>query len=226
MTDANTKPDLTLLRDPAAIWPDPMDCPDWPLLAGGERKSLRPTREEAEGALANHIEALHGAGATLRPPTKGETEAAIARYFQVREPGTGGGSSGRFDALGYQGLRKALSDTWGHSSRIIESTHIRGYLRKLDAEEEQANSIRVRRDEGQLKARVSRYTSIRGERLAELDKLKEAEERHLQMLADQRAHARCVEVRRQLRIGYADAKAAANDLGIDVPDLPELRYDD
>ncbi len=225
MSDTIAKPDLTQLRDPAVLWPDPMDCPEWPLAAGGERQSLRPTRDEAQGALANHIDALHGADATLRPPSKAEIEAAIARYFQVREPGSGGGSSGRFDTLGYEGLRKSLSDTWGHSSRIIDATHIRGYLRKLDAENEQANALKVGRDERQLKARVSRYTSIRGDRLAELEQLKAAEERHLQTIADQRAHARSVEVRRQLRIGHADAQAAAKDLGIDVPDLPNLRYD-
>lgn len=225
MTDA--KPDLTLLRDPAAIWPDPMDCPEWPLSASSAaiNYGLRPTREEAEGALANHIDALHGADAILRPPTKPEIEAAIARYFQVREPGSGGGSSERFDMLGYQGLRKSLADTWGHSSRIIDATHIRGFLRKLDAEEEQDKALKVGRDERQLKARVSRYTSIRGERLAELDTLKAAEERHLQTIDDQRAHARCVEIRRGLRIGFADASTAAKDLGIDVPDLPELRQD-
>jgi len=52
MTDQKPLPDLTLLRDPADIWPEPTDCPDWPYSTGGSRQGLPPTREDAEATLA------------------------------------------------------------------------------------------------------------------------------------------------------------------------------
>lgn len=226
-TDTKQKamPDLTQLRDVEQIWPEPNDCPDWPYSSGGERRGFIPSRENAEATLANHIDALHGRDAVLRKPTKGEVEAAISRYFSPREPGTGSGKMARWDALGFTGLNKAASDYEGFAARIVESTHIRGYLRKLDAQAEVGEALQTERAERALKARVSQYTRVRDDHLSEIDRLAEAEARHLQAEADKLAHARCVELRRTLRIRYADAEGAAKELGATVPELPELRYD-
>ena len=225
MTDQKALPDLTLLRDPADIWPEPTDCPDWPYSTGGSLQGLPPTKEDAEAVLANHIAALHGKDATLRKPTKAETEDAISRYFSVIEPGVGSGKIARFTALGYAGLNRALSDSGGFASRIVESTHIRGWLRKLDAAEEQNKTLQAGRDERQLQGRLHRYKTICDSHVAELSELSEAEERHLQAKADMLAHARCVELRRTLRARHADAEAAAREMGVDAPELPELRHD-
>lgn len=225
MTEQKPLPDLTLLRDPADIWPEPADCPDWPYSTGGSRQGLPPTREDAEATLANHVDALHGKDAMLRKPTKAETEEAISRYFSAVEPGVSSGKIQRFAALGYPGLNRALSDSGGLSSRIVESTHIRGWLRKLDAAEEQNKTLQADRKERQLKGRIIGYKKICDSHLPELSELSEAEERHLQAKADALSHARCVELRRTLRARHADAEAAAREMGIDGPELPELRHD-
>lgn len=218
-------PDLTRLRDPASIWPDPHDCPDWPYSQRGERRGFIPSRDNAEATLANHIEAMHGKDAVLRAPNKAEIEAAMGRYFTAREPGTSSGKVIRWDALGFKGLNKTTADFEDFAARIVESTHIRGYLRKLDAQAELSEALQVDRNERALKAKVDQYTRVRDDHLSELDLLAEAEARHLQAEADKLAHARCVELRRTLRIRYADAESAATELGATVPELPELRYD-
>jgi len=225
MTDQKALPDLTLLRDPADIWPEPTDCPNWPYSSGGSRQGSPPTREDAEATLANHVDALHGKDATLRKPTKAEIEAAMSRYFSVIDPGVNSGKIARFAALGFPGLNRSLSDSGGFASRIVESTHIRGWLRKLDAAEEQNKTLQADRGERQLKGRLNRFKTICDSHVAELSELSEAEERHLQAKADLLAHARCVELRRTLRARHADAAAAAREMGVDVPDMPELRHD-
>ena len=227
MTEVTQKavPDLTQLRDPAALWPEPSDCPDWPYSVTGERSGDPPNRELAEARLANHIVALHGEDATLRAPTEAEIETAISRYFSPMEPGSRSGKSDRFEALGFAGLNKALSDNGGFALRIVESTHLRGWLRKLDAQAELGDAAQTERAERELKARVHRYTGVRDGHLSEINRLAEAEARHLQAKADKLAHARCVELRRALRISHADAEGAAKKLGTTVPELPEMRYD-
>lgn len=57
MGEPATKPttapqaDLTLTKDPAAIWPDALDCPDFPLQSRGAEFKPAWTREQAEGRL-------------------------------------------------------------------------------------------------------------------------------------------------------------------------------
>ena len=224
-TKQKAKPDLTQLRDPVALWPDPNDCPDWPYVSMGERRGDLPTREMAEAKLATHIAVMHGEDATLRTPTKAEVDEAVRRYFTVLEPGSRSGKTDLFEALGYAGLNTSSSDNGGFAVRIVESTHIRGWLRKLDASEALNKEMTAGRDQRQVRSRVTAYTGIRDEYLAELERLAEAENRHLQAKADALAHARSVELRRSLRVRFDDAQRAARELGESVPDLPELRYD-
>jgi len=162
----------------------------------------------------------------LRKPTKAETEDAISRYFSVIEPGVGSGKIARFAALGFPGLNSAVSDFKGFGSRIVESTHIRGWLRKLDAAEQQSEMLKADRDERQLKRRLNGFKTTCASHFPELSELSEAEQRHLQAKADALSHARCVELRRTLRAKHADAEAAAREMGVDAPELPELRHDE
>ena len=225
MSDQKAYPDLTLLRDPAALWPDATACPEWPFMMG-QMRDERPTREQAEAALEKCIAQLHPNGQLRRAPTQAEVEGAIVYYFRKREPGEGAGSTkyDYFDAMGYEGLAKGFEKPT-LAFCIVEATHLRGYLRKLDAEAEIAKENKARRDEDGLKVKVSRFEMMRGAHLAELDRLAEAEARHLQARADQMAHARCVELRRQLRLSHDDARAAARELGQPIDDLPEMRVD-
>lgn len=89
----------------------------------------------------------------------------------------------------------------------------------------QQKDLTTEREQRTVKSNITAYTGIRDEYLAELDGLAEAEARYLQAKEDALAHARCVELRRSLRIRYDSAQNAARKLGETVPDLPDLRYD-
>lgn len=72
---AEPKPDLTLLRDPAELWPNPEDCPD-----PGENY----TREWTEAQLRRAAQALNGPGLLRAPTDKERIEAE--EWLKRRDP--------------------------------------------------------------------------------------------------------------------------------------------
>ena len=223
-----TAVDLTLLRDPAAIWPEPGDCPNWPLMTDGDRGAQdRPGLEQAEARLADLMDILNPKDTPTRAPTKDEAEALTAQHFTKHEPQPGENLSKiqRWVDLGFAGFHPAGGMAGNKARQIAEGVHIRGYLRKLEALTAQSETLTTDRAERRLKARVAGYTGLIDSHTATLAKLAEAEARHLQTIEDRRAHERCVELRRTLRIRHADAIVAAVESGVDVPVLPDMRHD-
>ena len=223
-----TAVDLTLLRDPAAIWPEPGDCPDWPLMTDGNRGAQnRPGLEQAEARLADLMDILNPKDTPTRAPTKAEAETLTVQHFTKHEPQPGENLSKiqRWTDLGFAGFRPAGGMAGDKARMIAEGVHIRGYLRKLEALKAQSETLTTARAERRLKARVAGYTGLIDDHMTTLTQLAEAEARHLQMIEDRRAHERCIELRRTLRIRHADAIVAAAELGVDVPVLPDMRHD-
>lgn len=229
MTDTETMlaPDYSLLRDPAEIWPEPEDCPVYPTNAGGEVHGRgRYDKDEAEARLSYLIGLLGSSEGPFRAPTDAEKRAFMSRHFVIPEPGTNSGKMQRLARLGFGGLQTASGDLGRKAMAAVEAVHLRGYLRKLEAEAQQNEALTDDREKRKLKAVVTGFTAILGNHVAELNALAASEERHLQAKADALAHARCVELRRTLKIRYAAAEVAASELGQTIPDLPEMRADE
>ncbi len=212
--------DLTLLRDPVDIWPDPADCPDWPLSSGGDRRGVRVGREDAEARLAALRDLLNPRGMALRNPTEAEIAEALEKHFHALAPGEWGGSARRAQRLGFDGYRPILKDRVAPS--IMEAIHIRGYLRKLDAEEEaDERAGQIAQDRPHRRA-LDAYEAESKLLLPELESLLEAEARHLRAEADKKAWQRAEEIRRTLRARHSQAESAAHALNVKPPEAPTM----
>lgn len=224
----STAPDLTLLRDPAQVWPDPMTCPDWPLASGGDMLmgAARKTSAEASERLALLAQEINRPG-DHHAPKPAEIARIEAEYFRTVASGEGGGVVERFARLGFAGLRPKTGGTVGAVARqMAEAVHIRGYLRKLSHEVETAQETEAETFHRQHQRQIDGFKAALAEAGPELDRLAEAEERHLQRVADERAYRRGVELRRMVRIRHGQAVDAARALGVAAPDLPDMRADD
>lgn len=212
------RPDLTRIKDPAEIWPDPLDCPDWPLSSGSAIRDGAMTREHAAARLAAVETQLNPDGAELRKPNEADVEHVMTAHFRALNPGEGGGSSQRAAALGFEGWRPITVA----GNRILEAIHLRGFLRKMDAAAEAEVADAAATEAEAHRRKLARYETERQSGLAELEALAEAEARHLQHLADKAAWARSEDIRRALRIKHSTARKAAWALGEPEPSLPDL----
>ena len=213
--------DRTMILDPAELWPDPLDCPDWPYETGTRRYEGLRGRVGAEARLdmlARHLN--RGAsqdrngGLVLRAPTKAERDAMFARTFR-RE-------GARWYDLGLIDLAPADRVVEADAGVIVDAAHVRGYLRKLDALEAKAAEDKERREREQAQRAVDGYATALANGRTEIASLAEAVARHEQRIADERAFARAHSLKQTLSMGHFDAVQAARKLGIEPPPAPKF----
>lgn len=206
-----TTMDRTLILDPAELWPDPLSCPDWPIETATRRFEGQRGRAGAEAHL-ERLGAVLNRGGKLHKPSAEERAEAFARIFARH------GSD--FYRYGITDL-SALNRTVEEQARVaVDAAHVRGYLRKLDAQEARAAEQAQRRLVEDARKTLDRFNADVAARRAELTELAEAEARHKQREADERAARRCIEIRANLRHAHFPAVQAAGVLGVEAPAMP------
>ena len=122
--------DLTMVFDPAAIWPDPEACPDWPLTTDGYNRMHNPPRSlvEAQGSLSRLSRAMND-GKPATAPTEAQQAELQGRYFKARPSPTA--AHRVFDALGLTDIRAASPGVNSTAEQLVLACHLRGYIRKL-----------------------------------------------------------------------------------------------
>ncbi len=206
-----TTMDRTLILDPAELWPDPLSCPDWPIETATRRYEGQRGRAGAEAHL-ERLGAILNRGGKLHVPSAEERAEAFAQIFARH------GSD--FYRYGITGL-SALNRTVEEQARVaVDAAHVRGYLRKLDLQEAEAAEAEQRRLVDEARHQFDNFNASVAAGRAELTDLAEAEARHKQREADERAAARCVEIRRNLRHSHYPAVQAAGVLGVEAPAMP------
>ena len=214
---AKPKPDLTMTRDPVAIWPDAQDCPDYPLQVAGYQRSGALTRAEAEDRLRQFSGVLNGEG-PLRAPTDAERAAALERYFMpapkgFRLPGQEG-----LEARGFEGLIGAPGNR--HADLIAKAVHLRGYLRKLAEREERARQNAQDRQDSAARRKLDAWAGYIEGLEAEAKGLADGAARYRQFLADKGAFYRLMTLRGEVSEVLKEASAAAQELGETAPTMP------
>lgn len=212
--------DRTMTLDPAKLWPDALACPDWPVLNAVQVQhgQLITGRASAEQRLNTLAVKLNGGNyRNLRAPTPDEREAMQAETFKAGTP-----DNPRWDALGLGDLKPSQPTYRNLAELMVEAAHIRGYLRKLDAQEMKAAADRDRRGREQDQARVDSYAKQVERDTTELAELAEAVKRHEQRLADERAFRRASDLKNALIVGHSNAAQAAVRLGIEAPARPDF----
>lgn len=208
--------DLTMVLDPAELWPDVSQCPDWPYVPPTNRDHIprgRQAAEEALAALRRHL--THGA--PTRDPSPSEQAALRVEIF----------SSDRVENSwairhGIFGLGPR-SPTDRRPDAVVQAAHIRGYLRRLNHEADRAAVAKAHSDRSNAERKLSHAVISHAERLAEYQGLAEAAARHEQRLADERAFHRRNELRRHELPGAVEqARQAANTLGQEAPSFPPV----
>jgi hypothetical protein len=212
------RPDLTRVFDPAVLWPDPDACPNWP----GDHPELgRPSRgygtiQDAEAALEILFRNVNQTG-SVREPTNEDAAWCRNEYFQ-----SGNAIDFRWPSLGFGDLRPRP----GHGSipeLIVEATHIRGYIRKLEAKAKKQADADERYRLSSLQHKIDHYKQSEPRLLRELRELEKAERRYFQRVDDEKAAVRCANIRSHLEGAHRDAVSAASTLGVDPPIAPTLR---
>jgi hypothetical protein len=212
MTATRETIDLTLIFDPETLWPDPEQCPDWPIYESEMSRAMNSgaTRRHAADRLAALGLALHR-NKPARAPTKSEAQAAVDAHFV-----SGAAPNWRWGVLGFGQLRPSRI-TSEDADAIVQATHIRGWLRKLDAREARAAQSEADSKRRDLQRKIDFHADNAESRRAELATLAEAEARHLQRIEDEKAFCRAAEIRRLLQDGHANAVRAASELGVEPP---------
>lgn len=209
--------DRTRAFDETELWPAPLACPNWPLLYGDRRYDGDRGRLSAEARLTALGHALNRGTSKVRAPTMDERADIIGRWFR-----DGPTNIPDWLELGLKGLRPAGVLAEQECVLMVEAVHVRGYLRKLDAEEEHTKDIAAARKRREAQQRLDGYKTAVATGIAELAELAEAEARHKQRIADEQAAGRAHTLRQTLRHGHYDASQAATFLGVKAPDLPNL----
>jgi len=216
--------DLTLIFDPAEVWPDPDACPDWPLTPQQNAQGLGFVGLKAAGERLEHLQHVLGRSAPLAPPTDEEREALRRRYFveySADENNGQGRNVGPWSiSLGLRGVSWRDHTTESTARMIVEALHVRGYLRKLDAMAERHKVVAEDHKRRGLQQTLDAYPNQ--SLLDEYASLAEAAARHQQRLDDEKAFHRRAEIKRNFTFGYSAVTAAARELGVQPPPLPEL----
>jgi len=208
-----SNPDLTLILNPSEIWPEPSDCPAWPLASNKVSAAQNPpgSRHDAEQRLASLHKALNG-DKPVRAPTDDERHRLIERHF-TDEPLVAGysGSNWKYQTLGLPFIRDRVASDKA-PALIVEAAHVRGHLRHLAAKAEADENARAEAEEAKLKDQAENWPAREKAIRKELDSLAEAEARHQQRLDDEQAVFRANELRQQLSLGQRSADRAAAKL--------------
>ena len=209
--------DLTMMRDPVEIWPDPMDCPDYPLVLQGVNPDGPYSRDDAQDALRRLSGILNGKG-PLRAPTDVERAEALEQYFEPAKRGIRFPDQAAFGARGFAGLIPARGDK--RADLIARAVHLRGYLRKLDALAEQRAQAAQDRQDSAARRKVAAWAGYIAGLEAEAKGLADGAARYHQFLADKRAFYRLMTLRGEVSEVLKEATAAAAELGEDAPVMP------
>ncbi|WP_370310220.1 hypothetical protein [Sphingobium abikonense] len=216
--DEETAIDRTQILDCKQLWPDPLQCPDWPLEWNGPNSSRRYEGERgrrgAESRLEQLGQFLNRGGGNLRAPGDDDRAVEFARIFKAE-----GDSYHRYGIADLSPLGRNME---GQASLIVEAAHVRGYLRKLDAQEQAQAIADEKRKIAEAQARVDGFARMTADAAEELDALAEAAARHRQRMDDEKAFDRCNAIRQNVRLAHSDASRAAHMLGVTPPALPAL----
>jgi len=212
-----SNPDLTQVLDVAELWPEPADCPAWPLNANQQSAAMNPPapRSAAEQRLTTLNRALNGEN-PVREPTDDERQRLIEKHF-TDEPLNAAypGADWRYSALGLPFIRDRVpSDKT--PGMIVEAAHLRGYLRKMDAKAERDAKAQAEAEQRRLQHKVEGFPERRQALIDELESLAEAEARHQQMLEDEKAAQRCRDLRQRIEGMARQAREAADQLGVEL----------
>jgi hypothetical protein len=200
-----TQPDLTLVLDPAELWPAPEGCPDWPLAFDDINRAMNGVggRDEAAARLHDLARLLNDDKPT-RAPTDTERARLRGEYFAP-----GNVIDWRWSQLGLDHMRPASSAVTSRARLIVEAAHLRGHLRKLDARAAAAAERKEAARLASLRAAVDRAPETLADLERQLAEAEMGEARHLQRLADEQAAHRAHELRAQIVGVKAEAEQAA-----------------
>jgi hypothetical protein len=210
--------DQTHVLDPAKLWPNAFDCPDWPILSDERRFHAGHVggREHAEERLQHLGNILNRGARSLRMPTEEERQSIIERTFRR-------GDTNRPDWYALGVLMKPLNNLVEETAfAIVEAAHVRGYLRKLDASAEREKEAAVARDAGEARRVLADYRATVLPEIEEINALSEAAARHRQRIADEKAFFRSLDLRRHVDSFYPKAVSAAHKLGLSAPEAPDF----
>ena len=202
-----TQTDLTMVFDPAAIWPNAEDCPDWPLANDALNRRMNPPRSlvEAQGSLS-HLGRAMNDGKPVTAPTDAQRAELRARYFKARPSPTA--THRVWDALGLTDIRAASPGVNSTAEQIVLACHLRGYIRKLSERERLARERRAAARLAGLRDKVGRAPDQLARFAAELAEAEKGEKRHHQRLADEHAATRAAELRRAIDAITSEAAQA------------------
>lgn len=209
-----TLPDRTRILDPKDYWPDPLKCPDWPQLRQGQVANGIVGKRGAEMQLEGMGQRLNRHGYKLRVPTAADRAQEIARMFRP--------SGGDWQHLGIANLSVLGIASREDANLIVEACHIRGYLRKLAAQEERAAEAADRQRLANARSTLDNYRAEAPARIENVKALSEAAARHQQRLDDEQAWHNLRGAKQNLDGFYSEAVRAAHELGLHVPDAPEI----
>lgn len=206
--------DLTMVFDPAAVWPDPQACPDWSMRGAGER--VLCSQADAEDRLLVLHQSL-GRGMPTRLPSPEDLTSVRETYFKECT-GVGPWSL----TLGFPGYTWRDHVRESEARLIVEALHLRGYLRKVEVREARQAESREAAERRHLEEAVAGYAQRAEGLQARLNGAKAGEARHLQRVADEADAAEAADVRRSLQALHTGAVTGATALGVDPPPTPDL----
>lgn len=211
--------DRTLILDPATLWPDPLTCPDWPLMSSetASRSVVDRRRDALERELNAIARQVNADARHLRAPTDAEREAMFSAMFEKGRPT----DYPRWSALGLRDINPRERGRANEAQRLVEAAHLRGYLRKIDAIAAKAATEKERADKERAEERLRGFSEFVKQGEAELAGAAEAVQRHRQRIEDEKAFRRVRDLRLQLDAAHFEASQAARQLGIDPPEKPE-----
>lgn len=209
-----TLPDRTRILDPQEYWPNPLKCPDWPALRPGQVVNGIIGKRGAEMQLEALSHRFNPGGYKLRPPTDDDRAREISRLFRP--------SGADWHHLGIPNLSVGNRNVVQEANLIVEACHIRGYLRKLEVQEKESAESADRQRLAEARKKLDSYRANAPERIANIEALSEAAARHQQRLDDERAFYNLRGAKQSLDGFYSDAVRAAHELGLSVPDAPEI----
>ena len=212
-------PDLTMGFDPAAIWPDPMDCPRYPFF---ELSKAMTSREALRERLVQLVVSVNGYALEYAAPDPDAVAGFVADHFKPKPPRLTDTTTRYCDAMGAPFAGNVPDQHKAQRAMaLIEAVHLRGWLRKLDALDAQAKAEAQTKAERQAQARLDEWQREVVELTAAIADRAEAEARHRQRIADEKAAKANTAARYTLKMHHAQATEAARVLGIDPPELPK-----
>lgn len=209
-------PDLAQLLDPSEIWPDPADCPDWPI-SFGPSSGLTVQGPAAARARLEHLTRFLSGGRKVSTgmPSLQDRKRLRAEFFTTERV-----ENAWAIRHGVRGLGPAHPKMADRATAIVEAAHIRGYLRKLELADQAMAERDKAAKESSARVVLAQAQERHAAALSEYKGLEIAAARHEQRCADERAFRRRQELQRHTFPGIeADVRAAANTLGVAPPVL-------